>query len=135
MQAADGQIDKAILSGTISTCVIPPTGPFPTGLKPCPPVQFTRAVGGMFTITVPTPDGANGPHGSQAGGPAATGDFVTFKAGLGHTYVVGNCSGVRTERLTIHAAGWMGIYEVDGEGGNVYDGITISPGEGPANLC
>jgi hypothetical protein len=84
---------------------------------------------------VPTSDGANGPHGSQAGGPAATGDFVTFKAGLGHTYVVGNCSGVRTERLTIHAAGWMGIYEVDGEGGNVYDGITISPGEGPANLC
>lgn len=130
-RAPDGQVDKAMLSGTISTCVIGATGPFPTGLKPCPPVQFTKAVGDTFTITVPTADGTNGPHGSlKPGGTAAVGDFVTFKAGLGHTYVVGNCSQMRTEALTIRAAGWMAVYEVDGEGGNVYDSITIEPGPG-----
>lgn len=122
-QSPNGEAESAALSGTISTCVVPPTGPFPTGLEPCPPVQFTRAVGGTFTITVPT---ADGPH----GGVAAVGDFVTFKAGLGHSYVVGNGSRVTTRSLRIRAAGWMAIFEADGEGGNVYDDITIEPSAG-----
>ena len=32
------------------------------------------------------------------------GDFVTFKAGKGHTYVVGNSSHVATKGMTIRAA-------------------------------
>ena len=72
--------------------------------------------GGKFSMTIPAVAGA------------AIGDLVTFKAAQGHTYVVGNSSHVRTEGLTIRAAGWMAIYEVDGAGGNVFSDITIAPG-------
>ena len=101
--AAD--ISKAMISGTVSSCGVPGSaGPFPTGLKPCAPVNFTRKIWtgntsheilGHFSITIPPIAGA------------AVGDQVTFKAGKGHTFVVGNCSGVRTEQLIIRAAGWM----------------------------
>ena len=117
-----GDVSKAAIVGTVSSCVVPAAGPFPTGLKPCAPINFTRKIWsgnvsheieGQFSVNIPTIAGAT------------IGDLVTFKAARGHTYVVGNCSGVRTEHLAIRAAGWMAIYEVDGEGGNVFNNITM----------
>ena len=40
-KAPNGDVSKAVVSGTVSTCVVPPAGPFPTGLSPCPPVDFS----------------------------------------------------------------------------------------------
>ena len=51
-KAPNGDVSKAVVSGTVSTCVVPPAGPFPTGLSPCPSVDFS-------TGAAPAPDAAD----------------------------------------------------------------------------
>jgi hypothetical protein len=118
-KVAKGMTNEAKISSMISTCATPPpSGPFPTGTAPCPLLSYT-SVGTSLTVTLPTITPA----------PAA-GDMMTFKASVGHTYVVANCTGIVTNLLTIHAAGWMAVYEVDGLGGNTFKSLRIEPDDG-----
>lgn len=105
-QVPGGMINKAKISAMISSCATPPvSGPFPTGTAPCPMLSYTSKAAAL-TVTLPTITPAVKP-----------GDMVTFKASSGHTYVVANSTEVVTNLLTIRAAGWMAVYEVDGCGG------------------
>ena len=114
-----GMINEAKISSMISTCATPPPeGPFPTGVSPCPVLDYT-STGLLLTVTLPTISPS-----------VAAGDMMTFKASAGHTYVVANSTAIVTNALTIHAAGWMAVYEVDGMGGNTYRSLKIEPDDG-----
>ena len=58
-------------------------------------------------------------------GAARVGSIVTYKASQGHTYVVANSSRVISSGITIHAASWMAVMELDGECGHTFSDITI----------
>eukprot|EP01043_Picozoa_sp_COSAG02_P037273 COSAG02_NODE_2784_length_8036_cov_15.324808_1_plen_538_part_10 len=114
-----GMTNEAKISSMISTCATPPPeGPFPTGVLPCPLLDYS-STGTSLVVTLPTISPA-----------VAAGDMMTFKASAGHTYVVANSTAVVTNLLTIHAAGWMAVYEVDGMGGNTYRTLKIEPDDG-----
>ena len=61
---------------------------------------------------------------------ARVGDqFVSF-IWKGYNYNVANSSRVTTEDLAVHATGYMGVYEADGEGGHVYRRFSLVPRNG-----
>lgn len=63
-------------------------------------------------------------------GSAGVGDQFVSVVWKGFSYVIANSSAVTTEDVSVHAAGYMAVAEMDGKGAHVYRNVKVVPRNG-----